>query len=194
MINPPMNSRLGLTLICICAAGGGVALGSIATDEPPPQRSGDDPARPGSTSVGARAADPDGGPDWAARIHETESGRLCVEAGRSEGARFGPADENGEVIEQPALGHGSCNEDSTTDQAAVLRLGRSGQQGARTVVYGRVTGRGSRVVLSRGGSEQVVDVADDGTFVVPLRGRVAPTELPLEIEHADGTRARFDWR
>jgi hypothetical protein len=184
------HRRVALVAGCLVACAGGVGVASALTDSRPTGDPGE-PALAGSERIGARSSDPDSGPGWAVRSHETQAGRHCLEAGRFDGDSFGRAQADGTIAEIPPAGHGTCREaEDETDQAAIVRYATSGREGARTVAFGKAAISGSQVTVA----SAATDVADDGTFVVVYRGLVEPTELPVEVVRPDGTRMRFDWR
>lgn len=190
-----MKRRLSIAIACVIACIAGVSAASALTERASQDHDLPDRGRPETAQQGARSPDPVAGPDWIVRTHATEGDRLCVELGRGHGSEFGRAIDNDTVVERAPNGHGVCRPSSKSEEhVAIAQFGRSGEQGPRTVVFGRVLTADAQVRVTHEGSERAVPVDEDGTFVLPLSGLINHLDLPVEITRGDGEVRRLDWR
>lgn len=140
--------------------------------------------------------DPDGGPDWAVRLYESEAGAACVELGRTRGGRFGRLDADGRLQPLPLRGAGACANLAVDPLVlAVDRVAARGAQPARTILFGRAGARVVAVRVRRAGAVPARPaLGSGGGFLLPLAGLLAPSQLPVSVTLSDGRVVAYDWR
>ena len=121
------------------AAALGVGGASVVTADPAPDlRAGGGAV--GGVTRGSVAADPAGGPPWEVRSYESQTGRRCIAAARTDGTAFGPADASGRVRHADPELAANCDDAAPLVVALAEYVDVAGT-GARSVLFG-VAGEG----------------------------------------------------
>jgi hypothetical protein len=163
----------------------------VTETSPTSRPAADVTATPGTTDIGSRTRDPEGGPDWAVRTYASVDNDPCVEVGRTDGRNFGRANGGGEIEHQPAQQQGICAARSQAPtQVAVSRYAAP----ERTVVFGQAVQDVARITVAHNGGAVEVPLGEGGTFLLVVRGVLAPEELPVTAYLSDGSAYAEDWR
>jgi hypothetical protein len=190
-----MSRTVALLVLMLLATGAGIAAASTliagsTTSEPAPEHLLPGPAE---LMVGARADDPSGGPEWAARTYVSRTGLLCVERGRLVAGIFGDLDAEGRIEPRPGGPTGICG-DPADVVAGVEQLPARGGDPDRTVVLGASLRRPSSVTVTPAGSPPVELAAGSrGAFIGVFPGLRDPRELPLAVVQGDGAQVVIHW-
>lgn len=119
----------------------------------------------------ASARDPAGGPRWGVRVYRSPSGRTCVSVGQIVRGRLGFV-RSGQFKELPSGFASLCGRMTETHFLAARREAAADHSNVLFGVVDRTVHR-LHVLRSATGRTWEVTIADDGTFVVPRRGRMA---------------------
>lgn len=175
----------------IGAVGADAVIGGSAPPPPPPNAFR---LAPGTERVDARTNDPVGGPPWAVRVYQGQSGLSCLEVGRFDGRAFGPTRPDGTVADLPIEESGSCGDlDADVIQFGVVSLSRRANagQGERTVLFGRASDSVRTLRVRRANQSGAVSIGARGTFIIVLTGLEEPTSIRLRAELDDGSSRDF---
>ena len=166
--------------------------------------------RPGTLALGAKAADPEGGAEWAVRTWHPRAGKgsrfprrtriVCLQAGRLAGGRlvrtFASGRERVLEIDDRTTCFGTAGLSREILPAAIERLAddpASPRRLVRTLVAGIAPDEADRVVLAVRGAEQDVPIdAATHSFLAVLDGSVRRADLALRV-HAGGRIVEFDF-
>lgn len=193
-----MRLRPGASLLASIAGATvlGAAAASALVGPPAPPAPANPAPVPGTGRVDRSEPDPDGGPDWAVRLYESETGAACVELGRTSGGRFGRLDDDGRLEPLPLRAAGACANLAVDPLVlAVNRVAARAAQPARTIVFGRAGAGVVAVRVRRAGAVPARPaLGAGGGFLLPLAGLLEPSRLPVSVTLSDGRVVTYDWR
>ena len=172
------------------AAALGVGGASVVTAGPAPDpRAGGGAV--GGVTRGSVAADLAGGPPWEVRSYESQTGRRCIAAARTDGTAFGPADASGRVRHADPELAASCD-DAAPLVVALAEYADVAGRGARSVLFG-VAGEDVATVAADDGTggPQALALAADRTFITVRRGLSATGSWIVTATLGDGTTRTY---
>lgn len=193
-----------------CGGGEGSAPPARASTAPPPPDSYATRVRPGTLAVGARAADPEGGAEWAVRTWRPRPGRrdrfsigsrfVCLQAGRLAGERLVRTFDGGGERELRVGDRTVCLDAAhltgDTPPVAIERLAddpASPGRLVRTVVAGIAPdGAESATLEVRGRAQELPIEPSTRSFLAVLDGGVRRADLVLRLRGRQRS-ATFDF-
>lgn len=188
-----MVRRVAILVAIVLSAAVGVAAASLLTantavSQPPIPR---DELAPQTEELGARAADPAGGPSWAVRILDRKGPSRCIAAVRAEDGNVGLADEAGRVRPTPPVRSGSCVDPGEEPLQMALASFAGGPGGPRSVLLAFADASvASAVVVGPDGSKAMT-LGASRTFLVVHKGLSAPNEWRINVTLRDGSSRTY---
>jgi hypothetical protein len=138
-------------------------------------------------TIAAQRPDPVGGPDWAVRIYQSQTGLTCPEAGRSDGTDFGALHADGTTVDPlPVEAAGSCGD---LGSAPVIFATNHYASPPRTVVFGVASADVASVAVTGPDGDTALPL-DRGAFLFAHDG-VAFDGHELVVTLRDATTVRY---
>jgi hypothetical protein len=182
--------RLALLVAIGLAAVAGVGAASLLTGAPAAGRIPvvRDELTALTDELGARAADPAGGPAWAVRVLDRDGPLRCIAAGRVQNGAVGPVDGIGHVLATPAVHEGSCADPAAGPlQVALARFAATTATGPRSVLLAIADASVAAVQVLGPDGPLAVALDASRTFVVVHDGLAAEGAWTVTVTLRDGS-------
>jgi hypothetical protein len=135
-----------------------------------------------------RVPDPAGGLPWGLRMYTSKLGLPCVLLGHVKDDKLGTV-RGSRFLRYPARAPGSCATDADANLVFTIRRAANPAPG-RAVLYGRVDRSVMSLTVAGGsGSEEPVEIAPDGAFLVVSERLDRWDGRDLIVVTSDGRRA-----
>jgi hypothetical protein len=174
---------------------GGILEGTSAVPAAPPHESLGEEAPmdirvvPGSRSLEQRAPDPRGGLEWGLLVGRSETGRVCLFAGRLKDGQVGRVNLDGSFTPRPEAPTDSCGELSgeTRDPALVIVTAADGD----LVFHGAAGPKVTTVTLA--GEELTLSPHKRGYLAVRRGTTDDLARYPVTVHLRDGSTVVYPW-